>query len=46
MDQEQLAGFLAQLAEQVNEPAQDAYFVLGSGNEPWPYRSRSAVRWK
>ncbi len=34
MDQEQLAGFLAQLAEQVNEPAQDAYFVLGSGNEP------------
>lgn len=36
IDRQQLEGFLAQLAEEVNEPAEDGYFALGNNNEIVP----------
>ncbi|HHV06584.1 MAG TPA: hypothetical protein GXX69_00010 [Firmicutes bacterium] len=36
IDEQRLTGFLTQLAQQVDEPAQDGYFTLGSRNEMVP----------
>jgi vancomycin resistance protein YoaR len=38
VDEERLAGFITQLAEDVKQPARDAYFILGPGHklEPIP----------